>query len=89
MSVRELELEKSPSCAPRAGTKHINVHVGTSLRLDVLMELEEIARERNLKLAKLVRHLALRGLAAYRRDGLLDEPVEDFCKAVDSRASSA
>ena len=82
MSVRELELDKS-QCAPRDETKHINVHVGTSLRLDVLMELETIARERNLKLAKLVRQLALRGLAAYRRDGLLDESVEDFCKAVE------
>lgn len=82
MSVRELDLENS-QCPPRSGTKHINVHVGTSLRLDVLMELEEIARERNLKLAKLVRQLALRGLAAYRRDGLMDEPVEDFYEAVE------
>jgi len=81
MSVRELELEKS-QCVPRAETKHINVHVGTSLRLAVLMELEAIAHEHNLKLAKLVRQLTLRGLAAYRRDGLLDEPVGDFCEAV-------
>jgi hypothetical protein len=80
MSVRELDLEKA-QCAPQG--KHINVHVGTSLRLDVLMELETIARERNLKLAKIVRQLALRGLAAYRRDGLLDEPVEDFYEAVE------
>ncbi|MDQ3818396.1 MAG: hypothetical protein M3362_12075 [Acidobacteriota bacterium] len=82
MSVRELALENS-ECPQRGGTKSINVHVGTSLRLDVLMELEEIARERNLKLAKIVRHLALRGLAAYRRDGLLDEPVENFYEAVE------
>ena len=81
MSVREFDLENS-QCPPRGETKHINVHVGTSLRLDVLMELEEIARERNLKLAKIVRQLALRGLAAYRRDGLLDEPAEDFYEAV-------
>jgi len=82
MSVQELELERS-TCTQRGETKHINVHVGTSLRLDVLMELEAIARERNLKLARIVRQLTLRGLAAYRRDGLLDEPVEDFCEAVD------
>lgn len=82
MSVQELELEKS-TCTPRGETRHINVHVGTSLRLDVLMELEAIAREHNLKLARIVRQLTLRGLAAYRRDGLLEEPVEDFCEAVD------
>lgn len=82
MSVRELELEKS-KCAPQGETKHINVHVGTSLRLDVLMELETLAREHNLKLAKIVRQLTLRGLAAYRRDGLLEEPVEDFYEAIE------
>lgn len=52
------------------------IYTGTSVPLNAIEELENLASARNLKLAKVVRNLLLRGLAAYHRDGCLEEPVE-------------
>jgi len=50
------------------------VNVGTSLPHMVFDEVETIVIDRNEVRADVVRRLLLRGLEAYRRDGLLDEP---------------
>jgi len=52
------------------------VNVGTSLPHMVFDEVETIVVEQNEVRADVVRRLLLRGLEAYRRDGLLDEPCE-------------
>jgi hypothetical protein len=52
------------------------VNVGTSLPHTVFDEVEAIVVERNEVRADVVRRLLLRGLEAYKRDGLLDEPSE-------------
>ncbi|MDX6709225.1 MAG: hypothetical protein QOH96_241 [Blastocatellia bacterium] len=52
------------------------VNVGTSLPHMVFDEVETIVVDQNEVRADVVRRLLLRGLEAYRRDGLLDEPCE-------------
>ena len=52
------------------------VNVGTSLPHTVFDEVEAIVVDRNEVRADVVRRLLLRGLEAYKRDGLLDEPCE-------------
>lgn len=50
-----------------------NVNLGASLPASVVDEMEFLAQSRGLKKARVLRELALRGLAAYHRDGRLSE----------------
>ena len=49
------------------------VYVGTSFPNTVFCEIELLAKEHGLAAAQVVRELFLRGLAAYQRDGQLQE----------------
>lgn len=63
-------------CGRRKGAGELMIHTGTSVPLGAFEEIEMLAGERNMKIAKVLRKLLLRGLAAYHRDGLLEEPAE-------------
>lgn len=56
------------------GAHELLVHTGVSLPLSVRKEIESLVTMRNSTLAEVVRQLVIRGLAAYHRDGLLQEP---------------
>lgn len=77
MSVTGINIEKN-----RARTtgekKYPKIPITTTLSLDILLELEAIGRDRNVRTSQLLRMLTLRGLAAYYRDGLLEEPAENL-----------
>ena len=47
------------------------VHVGTSFPHEIYFEIEQLAEEFDLRNAEVVRALCLRGLDAYRTDGVL------------------
>ena len=49
------------------------VYVGTSFPNTIFCEIEVLAKEHELAAAQVVRKLFLRGLAAYHRDGNLNE----------------
>jgi hypothetical protein len=49
------------------------VYVGTSFPNTIFCEIEGLAKENGLAAAQVVRKLFLRGLAAYHRDGNLNE----------------
>jgi hypothetical protein len=49
------------------------VYVGTSFHNTIFCEIEALAKEHGLAAAQVVRELFLRGLAAYHRDGRLNE----------------
>ena len=49
------------------------VYVGTSFPNTIFCEIEALAKENGLAAAQVVRKLFLRGLAAYHRDGNLNE----------------
>jgi hypothetical protein len=51
-----------------------NVNVGTSLPYGVFDQLELIVKEQHTSRAVVIRRLLLRGIAAFERDGLLDDP---------------
>jgi hypothetical protein len=53
-----------------------SVNVGTSLPYAIFDKLEGIVKEQHTSRAVVIRRLLLRGIAAYERDGLLDEPGE-------------
>jgi hypothetical protein len=53
-----------------------SVNVGTSLPYAIFDKLELIVKEQHTSRAVVIRRLLLRGIAAYERDGLLDEPGE-------------
>lgn len=60
----------------KSGSKELSVNAGTSLPLSCMEEIESLARKHEIRIAKVLRQFVLRGLAAYHRDGLLDEPSE-------------
>jgi hypothetical protein len=61
---------------PKMGANEVLVYTATSLPLSAREEIESIVADHDSKLAEVVRQLVLRGLAAYHRDGLLQEPAE-------------
>jgi len=61
---------------------NFNVYVGTTFRHEVFCEIEALAANYQLANAQVVRELFLRGLAAYNRDGRLNEAEpEDLTEA--------
>jgi hypothetical protein len=52
------------------------VNVGTSLPYAIFDKLEGIVKEQHTSRAVVIRRLLLRGIAAYERDGMLDDPGE-------------
>ena len=56
--------------------KSWNVNVGTSLPYAIFEEIELIVKEQHTSRAVVIRRLMLRGIAAFERDGLLDDPGE-------------
>ena len=58
---------------PRA---NFNVNMGASFPAPVVDEIESLARTYGMPKARILRELALRGLAAYHRDGRLSELLE-------------
>jgi hypothetical protein len=52
------------------------VNVGTSLPYAIFDKLELIVKEEHTSRAVVIRRLLLRGIAAYERDGLLDDADE-------------
>ncbi len=77
MSVTEINIEKNRARAIEE-KKYPKIPITTTLSLDILLELEAIGRDRNVRTSQLLRLLTLRGLAAYYRDGLLEEQAEKF-----------
>lgn len=56
--------------------KEVSVNAGTSLPLSYMEEIESVASRHHVRKAKVLRQFVLRGLAAYHRDGLLEEPAD-------------
>ena len=55
---------------------NFNVHLGASFPEPFVAEIESLARRHGMPKARVLRELALRGLAAYHRDGRLSELLE-------------
>lgn len=64
------------SAGERITQRTWNVNVGTSLPYAIFDKLELIVKEQHTSRAVVIRRLLLRGIAAYERDGLFDEPGE-------------
>jgi len=60
----------------KKGVNGFNINVGTTLPENVFAEIETLARLHGMPIAKVLRQLTLRGLAAYRRDRQLSESAE-------------
>lgn len=58
---------------PRA---NYTVNIGASLPAPVVDEIESLAHRYGMKKARILRELALRGLADYHRDGRLGELLD-------------
>ncbi len=63
----------SESSRKKSKGSDFRVYVGTSFPNPVFCEIEGLAKEHGLAAAQVVRELFLRGLAAYHRDGNLNE----------------
>src|SRR5215211_5238334 len=60
---------------PKKGEKEKLVSVGLSISPEQEIELKEIAEKEDREAGYIKRALYLRGLAAYKQDGLLREPI--------------
>jgi hypothetical protein len=60
----------------KKGVNGFNINVGTTLPENVFAEIETLARLHGMPIAKVLRHLTLRGLDAYRRDRQLNDNAE-------------
>lgn len=66
----------SPLPSDQFGQRNWSVNVGTSLPYGIFDKLERIVEEQHTSRAVVIRRLLLRGIAAYERDGQLDEAEE-------------
>lgn len=67
----------SDSSRKKSKGPDFRVYVGTSFPNAVFCEIEMLAKEHRLAAAQVVRQLFLRGLAAYQRDGSLDDNMQE------------
>jgi hypothetical protein len=61
------------------------IKAGTSVPLSAMEEIESLVSERDIKLSTMLRMLIFRGLAAYHRDGLLEEPAKITQESTDDQ----